>query len=785
MNTKMRKFFIGSALLLATVGLVTMGFITGVFAAPGEAPSGSIQAAPMTALTEVPCTLVGTTRTCELWARTGSLTMPDGVIVPVWGFADSALGLAQVPGPIIRGNAGETLEIVLHNELVGESVAIAFPGQEFIPDLVGAPSTGSATFSVYLADAGTYLYEAGLTPGGSRQVVMGLFGPLIVGPAPLADQEVVMVFSGLDPAFNADPLNFSLYHFQPKYWLINGQAYPDTGTIDVAADTTVLMRYLNAGVEQLTLGLLGVSQQVLASDGETLVAPHSAIAEPLAPGETKEALVAVPLVNSGTLFPLYNTSLHQHNNNQRLSDMRAAFGGMLTFLRVTGGTDPGASGPVPSNVLLSHTRTDGSVDVIFSATLTDTDNVAAYEVLVDVVPPPGTGTPVVPPAGVVNVAVTFTPADMAAWTSGEHTLYIRGQDALGTWGSLGSASFYLDKAGPSIAGLSLYPNPTNGLVDVTLNATADDRATGNGSIVAAEYSLDGGTTWAAMTLSDLGTSVRAMTATLLAADIQALGEGAKPVMVRAQDDLLNWTNPPAAITLNVALTGPEVPTTLLSPVVLDFTQTTVPLSVRLTGTIQDPLINGVQSKLVNAEGFIRVVGTPGTGFTVYPSDGLFDEPVENIYYNIPSSYFSSFISGDYPIYLLGKDQAGNWSPIPGTVTITIINNVVDTAGPVVSNLSVVPNPAARNTTVTLTALATDVNLMSNIVSAEYWIGTRANATRVVMTAVDGAFDSPSEWIRGLVVIPRNMRPGTYTIFVRAMDAAGNWGPVQSINLIVE
>ena len=44
-------------------------------------------------------------------------------------------------------------------------------------------------------------------------------------------------------------------------------------------------------------------------NGEALVYPRGAVAEPLAPGETKEALVSVPLVDSGTLYPLYNGSL--------------------------------------------------------------------------------------------------------------------------------------------------------------------------------------------------------------------------------------------------------------------------------------------------------------------------------------------------------------------------------------------------------------------------------------------------------------------------------------------
>jgi FtsP/CotA-like multicopper oxidase with cupredoxin domain len=781
MKTRKYHFLKIGALLLTAALLAVVGFSSGAIAAPGAAPSEKIQGAPMAALPEATCTLVDTTRTCELWALEGNLTTPDpdGVSIPVWGFADSAAGAAQVPGPVIRANAGETLEIVLHNEVDGEIVALAFPGQELIPDLEGVPLGGTATYSFAVNQTGTFLYEAGLTERGARQVAMGLFGPLVVDPAPAADQELLLVFSELDPAFNADPLNFSMFHYQPKYWLINGQAWPDTGYIDVAADSTLLLRYLNAGVEHRTVGLLGLDQQVLAADGEALPFPRGAVAEPLAPGETKEALVDVLTAPDGTLYPLYNASLHQHNNNQRLTDTRAAFGGMLTFLRVAGEPPPTGAGPVASNVTVVPQKTNGTVDVTFSASLSDPDGVAAAEYFVDAVGAVGSGTPVTPD-GTGYVEVIFTPTDLAAWTSGEHILYIRGQDALGNWGQVGSAVLYLDKTGPSISGMGLNPNPTNGSVDVALSATADDRATGNSNVIEARYSLDNGLSWVAMNLSATGTSVKALTATILAADVAALGEGVHPVVVQALDDLGNWTNPPASTNLTVDTTGPEVPAVSLNPTVLDFTQPNVPVSIRLTATVQD-----VMSTLVNAEGFIKTVGTPGTGFALYPSDGLFDEPVEDVYYDIPSSAFASYLSGDYQVFVSGKDKAGNWSPVPGSATITIVSDVLDTAGPYVSNLALSPNPTGGATSVTLTALATDVNLMSNVVGAEYWIGTKKNAAHVAMSATDGAFDSANEWVQATIEIARNMKAGTYLISVRARDAAGNWGPVQTIDLIVE
>jgi FtsP/CotA-like multicopper oxidase with cupredoxin domain len=156
--------------------------------------------------------------------------------------------------------------------------------------------------------------------------------------------------------------------FRAKYWLINGQAYPDTGSIDVAAGSTILMRYLNAGVDDHTLGMLGLDQAVIATDGAALPFPQGAIAPAIAPGQTLEALVAITTTaETDTLYPLYNASLHQHNNNQRLPDGQVAFGGMLTYLRVTAGGTPGGAGPVASNVIVAPQKTDGTVDVVLSA----------------------------------------------------------------------------------------------------------------------------------------------------------------------------------------------------------------------------------------------------------------------------------------------------------------------------------------------------------------------------------------------------------------------------------
>jgi FtsP/CotA-like multicopper oxidase with cupredoxin domain len=644
----------------------------GVAAAPGPAPSAQITGSEMAPLAEAPCTEQANTRTCKVWALPGALTMPDGATLPAYGFGTSAAGPALVPGPVITVTQGMTLEVVLYNGIPTETaVSLAFPGQEgLVPDMDGLAAGEVATYTFGADTAGTFIYEAGLTEGGARQVAMGLAGPLIIeGGTPAWDQEVVLALSAIDPDFNRDPHGFSMNDFRAKYWLINGQAYPDVGWIGVMTDTTVLMRYLNVGVEYHTLGTLGIGQQMIASNGEALPFPEGAVAPAIAPGQTLDTLIEIPAgAETDTLYPLYNGSLLQHNNNQRMADGRAAFGGMLTFLRVTTGGPAGPAGPVASNVTVTPQRTR-LLGVDLTADLTDAaENVVNYECYVDT---PGTlakngaiGTP----AHSVDVTVHYSLSELNTLASGEHLLYIRGQDAAGNWGPFGSTVLNLDQSGPAISGLSLHPNPANGDRAVTLRATADERKHGDGQVTAAFYRFNG-SGWQPMTLNMPGSSVSALRVDIPAATVAAAADGEHVVEVMAVDDLLNATSPYGVTTLRVDKTGPTAPTVTLTPNVLDFSQP-YPTTVRLDATIEDALAGGVQSALSNAEGFIDTQGAPGTGFALYPADGLFDEPLEEAYYSIPASHFRTLPDGVHQVIVVGKDVAGNWG-VAGSAAITV------------------------------------------------------------------------------------------------------------------
>jgi len=676
-----RRLLTNGTLLLVIAllgGLVILSSSLAVTAAPSHAPAAQIpNGAPMPALTEVACSFDGSIRSCDIWALTGSLSMPDATLVDIWGFATDIAGPATVPGPVIRANVGEILQITLHNEIPGQSVSLGFPGQEgWIPDTVGAATSATATYEFTVSQAGTFLYEAGLTENGARQLTMGLAGPLIVED-PLAtppDQEIVLLFNSVDPNFNADPMNYPMNEFHPSYWLINGRAYPDTGWIDVGVDSTVLLRYLNGGAEEQSVGLLGLSQTIVAADGQPLPFAQGALAKAVAPGQTADAQVYVPAdANLGTLYPLYNASLHQHNNDVRLADGRVALAGQLLFLHVSDGGPTSALGPVPSNVAIAPPKTAGLGGVTLSATLTDDDgDVTGCEYFVNNGGPAGTGTActVSAPAQVVTVDVIFPEPDVLSWPSGENTLYIRGQDQFDNWGALGSATMRLDNEGPEVYGLVLHPDPDNGSRDVRLTATGDERFTGNSILTAAEYRIDGGA-WTAMSLNLAGSTFAELSATISAGTIGALGEGEHTIESQAMDDLGNWTAVPGSTIMHLDTTGPNVTTVALSPTQIDFSQPLTITSVKLIALVEDALSAGVQSPVANAEGFIDTVGAPGTGFPLFPSDGLFDGASEYVYFNIPIGHFRTLSPGVHSVYVVGWDNAGNWGTA-NSADITIV-----------------------------------------------------------------------------------------------------------------
>jgi hypothetical protein len=768
-----------AALLLVIASLFSAGLYHGeALAAP--APLSNVRTEAAAALPAIlpatTCSLSGTTRTCDLWAKTGSTTLPGGATAPVWGYTDSVGGTVTSPGgPMLIVNQGETVVVNLNNTLT-EAISLLFQGQAMVPDTVGAAAIvgttpGTKTYTFTAANPGTFLYEAGLLPNAEHQAAMGLYGALIVRPATAGqaygdpatafNDEAVLVLSEIDPALNANPAAFDMRNYAPKYFLINGKAYPATDTIPSTAGNKVLLRYVNAGVQQHSMGLLGLRQNFVAKDASLLpTLSHNVAAESLAPGQTGDAIATVPVAaTNASKFAVYDGNLMLHNNNA------AGFGGMLTF--VTAGTGSAVTGPTTSAVALTPNPTNGSVIVALSASIASASStVAAAEYFIDTTGTAGTGTLMGGTFGSATVSVnaTLSTVQLAALASGNHTIYVHGRDAAGAWGAFSSAVLNLDKAGPVTSGLTLTPNPSSGTVAVALHATGNDSATGGSNITAAEYfrgtTPPATTRGTAMTVN-IAAPVASLDATIPCTTASPCVGGA--INVRSQDALGNW-GAFATITLNVVAAGPVTSNVVAAP---NPNNGALPLNssqpvVRVTATMAS-----AGSTVSAAEGFIDAVGATGTGFPFVPSDGVWNSATEIGTSDIPLATINALSAGNHTIYVRGKDAAGNW----GATNTTIL--VIDKTAPTITNVTLTPSTMVFATASTLlTVSATDTG--TGVSGGQYWIdGTAtppANAT---------AFAGTTATINTSAVAA-----GNHTVYVRVQDAATNWSSVSSTTLTV-
>jgi FtsP/CotA-like multicopper oxidase with cupredoxin domain len=284
----------------------------------------------------------------DLCAVEGSLTLPGGVTVPTWGFGvpatagDCTTATAGLPGPVLSVTEGDTVTIDVTNALpAGHTLSFEVPGITFDPGPSDAAAGATVTRTFTAGAPGTYLYQSAGDAG--RQAAMGLYGALLVRPATAGqaydtpatayDVEATLVLSAIDPDFNDAPDTFDMTGYQATYWLINGAAYPGTAPIVASPGQRVLLRYLNAGYDNTTMGLLGMHERVVARDANLLNNPFDAAAETVPAGATEDAIATMPASPppSPNGFALYNRQLHLVNGTAGSPSYSP--GGMLTFLR--------------------------------------------------------------------------------------------------------------------------------------------------------------------------------------------------------------------------------------------------------------------------------------------------------------------------------------------------------------------------------------------------------------------------------------------------------------------
>jgi FtsP/CotA-like multicopper oxidase with cupredoxin domain len=211
----------------------------------------------------------------------------------------------QVPGPTIRVTEGDTLRVILRNEL-DEPTSIHWHGlhvpnaMDGVPPLTqeAVPPGGSFTYEFPVSHAGTFMYHSHVDA--AEQIGRGLYGPLIVDPQPGAteptqfDQEFTMMLSawnipqaagddaddmtampGMEEQAPAsaetvkEPASLAM-QMDYNYFTINGKAFPAAEPWQVNEGDLVRVRVINISNLAHPMHLHGMDFKLVAKDGEAL-----------------------------------------------------------------------------------------------------------------------------------------------------------------------------------------------------------------------------------------------------------------------------------------------------------------------------------------------------------------------------------------------------------------------------------------------------------------------------------------------------------------------------------
>jgi len=225
-----------------------------------------------------PTILPDGTKQWDLTASVFQWETEPGKLVEAWGYN------GMVPGPELRAEVGDTVRIVLHNELPAPTT-IHFHGMLIPNAMDGVPVISqpavmpgeSFSYEFTVRNAGSNMYHSHFMA--QRQVPLGLLGALIItDPNDAADPE-----SDIDYAMvlNDGPLGFTL----------NGKGFPATEPIVAKLGQVVRVRYMNEGLQIHPMHLHGIPQLVIAKDGYLLSDPHYEDTVLVAPGERVDVLI--------------------------------------------------------------------------------------------------------------------------------------------------------------------------------------------------------------------------------------------------------------------------------------------------------------------------------------------------------------------------------------------------------------------------------------------------------------------------------------------------------------
>jgi len=216
----------------------------------------------------------------ELTASVFDWELEPGVVVQAWGYNE------QVPGPTIRVDVGDTVRIVLHNELQESTVlhshGFTLPNEmDGVPDITQLPITpgDSFTYEWVVREPMVGMYHS--HHHAEVQVPNGLLGAFYAGEMPLPDGVPTPAIDMPMVLNDAGVIGLSL----------NGKSFPATAPIVANVGDWIKLDYMNEGLQIHPMHLHGMPQMVIAKDGYPLANPSMEDTVTVAPGERMTVLV--------------------------------------------------------------------------------------------------------------------------------------------------------------------------------------------------------------------------------------------------------------------------------------------------------------------------------------------------------------------------------------------------------------------------------------------------------------------------------------------------------------
>ena len=214
----------------------------------------------------------------DLTCKVISWEVTPGEMVEAWSYN------GQVPGPEIRVTEGDTVRVIVKNELP-ESTAVHWHGvmlpnnMDGVPFITQPPIRPGETFTYEFKarNPGSHMYHSHLNA--TKQVGQGLLGAFIIEPRERSR----------DPEYDLDftmILNDQLGGFT-----VNGKGFPATQPYTARLGQKVRIRYMNEGQLIHPMHLHGLPQLVFAKDGWNLPQPFMCDTVNVAPGERWDVIV--------------------------------------------------------------------------------------------------------------------------------------------------------------------------------------------------------------------------------------------------------------------------------------------------------------------------------------------------------------------------------------------------------------------------------------------------------------------------------------------------------------